>query len=208
MNTVAEEILRFWFGTSDVHATVEKREVWFKSTPEFDAELIEKFSQVHERAAQGELDHLEDNPRDCVALVIALDQFPRNIYRRTAKAFQSDSKARLIAHQALARGFDMEISVEARKFFYLPLIHSELLSDQEVAVEKYQVFDDEMSLKSALGHRDAIRRFGRFPHRNEAMGRTNTPEEETYLETPPTWGMTAAEAAQLEANTRDPSAQR
>lgn len=208
MNAVAEEILRFWFGTSDVYGNVEKREVWFKSTPEFDAELIERFSPVHERAAQGALDHFQDNPPDCVALVIALDQFPRNIYRGSAKAFQADSKACLIAHQALARGLDMEISVEARKFFYLPLVHSELLSDQEVAVEKYHVFDDERSLDSALGHRDVIRRFGRFPHRNEAMGRTNTPEEETYLQTPPTWGMTAAEAAEHETNARDPNAQR
>ncbi|MGB0632773.1 MAG: DUF924 family protein, partial [Alphaproteobacteria bacterium] len=88
--------------------------------------------------------------------------------------------------------------LEPRKFFYLPLVHSERLADQELAVDKYRNFDDEKSMQSAIGHRDAIQRFGRFPHRNKVLGRENTPEEEEYLKIPPTWGMTRAEAEERE----------
>jgi len=195
MDTIAKDILTFWFGTADLKADIEKRDLWFKSTPEFDAELIEKFTHVHERAAAGELDHFRDTAEGCLALVISLDQFPRNIYRGSGQAFHTDKKACALSHYALAEEFDNTLSIEPRKFFYLPLVHSETLSDQEIAVEKYRVFDDEKSLKSAIGHRDAIQRFGRFPHRNKCLGRVSTAEEEEYLEIPPTWGMTAAEAA-------------
>jgi uncharacterized protein (DUF924 family) len=198
MHPIAEEILTFWFGTVDLTADIQKRDVWFKSTPEFDAELIENFSECHERAAAGEFDHFRETAAHCLALIVALDQFPRNIYRGSAKAFHTDEKACAISHHALAQGFDTHIGLEPRKFFYLPLVHSEKLSDQELAVEKYRAFDDEKSLKSSIGHRDAIRQFGRFPHRNSILSRTNTPEEDEYLKTPPTWGMTAAEAAENE----------
>lgn len=199
MHPLTNDILNFWFGTTDLIAPIEKREIWFKSTPEFDAALVERFSHAHEQAAAGDLDHLRDNAVDCVALVISLDQFPRNIYRGTGKAFESDPKAREISHHALAQGFDDALTLEARKFFYLPLVHSEDIADHNISVEKYQAFDDPKSLTSAIGHREAIARFGRFPHRNKVLGRTNTPEEEEYLKIPPTWGMTAAEAAARDA---------
>ena len=198
MHKIAEDILTFWFGTADMTADIERNDLWFKSTPEFDSELIEKFEAVHERAAAGELDGFQETPEECVALVISLDQFPRNIYRGSGKAFHTDNKACAISHLALAREYDAAISVEARKFFYLPLVHSERLADQNLAVEKYRAFDDEKSMQSAVGHRDAILRFGRFPHRNKGVGRDNTPEEDEYLKIPPTWGLTKAQAEERE----------
>ena len=198
MHKIAEDILTFWFGTADMTADIERNDLWFKSTPEFDSELIEKFAAVHERAAAGELDGFQETPEECVALVISLDQFPRNIYRGSGKAFHTDNKACAISHLALAREYDAAISVEARKFFYLPLVHSERLADQNLAVEKYRAFDDEKSMQSAVGHRDAILRFGRFPHRNKVVGRDNTPEEDEYLKIPPTWGLTKAQAEERE----------
>jgi uncharacterized protein (DUF924 family) len=198
MDPITKDILTFWFGTADMQATIEKRDIWFKSTPEFDAKLIDRFTGIHERAAAGELDYLRDTPEGCLSLVISLDQFPRNIHRGSGQAFHTDEKACTLSHFALGEGFDSAISLEPRKFFYLPLVHSENLPDQEIAVEKYQAFDDEKSLASAIGHRDAIARFGRFPHRNKCLSRTSTPEEEEYLKTPPTWGMTKAEAEEQE----------
>ena len=184
MDKTAKDILTFWFGTTDMSADIEKNDLWFKSTPEFDAALIDRFEAVHERAAAGDLDHLRDTPAECLALVISLDQFPRNIYRGTGKAFHTDAKACAESHFALESGHDKALSLEPRKFFYLPLVHSENLADQDMAVEMYRNFDDEKSMQSAIGHRDAIRQFGRFPHRNEVLGRTSTPEEKDYLAQP------------------------
>lgn len=198
MDKIAQDILTFWFGSADMQADIGKRDVWFKSTPEFDSELIERFTGTHERAAAGQLDHLKETPEECLALVISLDQFPRNIYRGSGEAFHTDPKACALAHHALERNFDAALSLEPRKFFYLPLVHSENLGDQDAAVEKYQAFDDEKSLASSMGHRDAIQQFGRFPHRNKVLGRANTPKEEEYLKIPPTWGMTKAEAEERE----------
>ncbi|MEE2996209.1 MAG: DUF924 family protein [Pseudomonadota bacterium] len=198
MDSIAKEILKFWFGTINLSDDIPKNDLWFKSTPEFDNDLIQRFENVHERAAAGGLDHLRETPEECLALVISLDQFPRNIYRGTKKAFHTDHAACEISHFALARAYDEPLSSQPRKFLYLPLQHSESLTDQEMSVEKYQSLDDEKSMHAAIGHRDAIRQFGRFPHRNKVLGRENTPEEEEYLKIPPTWGMTKAEAEQQE----------
>ena len=132
------------------------------------------------------------------SLVIALDQFPRNIFRGTPRAFASDAKAREIARTALERGHDEGLGPSFKAFFYLPFEHSERLADQERAVALYEGLGEERPLEAALGHRDAIRRFGRFPHRNEVLGRENTPEEAEYLKAPPSWGLTAAEFAEWE----------
>ncbi|MEK9645122.1 MAG: DUF924 family protein [Alphaproteobacteria bacterium] len=198
MNPIAEEILTFWFGTTDLSADIEKRDVWFKSTPEFDAALTERFESVHRRAAAGELDHLMETLEDCVALAISLDQFPRNIYRGTPRAFEADPKARTVTRHALNRGYHEAVSARPRQFLILPLVHSEELDDQHLAVELYATLDDPKSLEGAKGHRDAIARFGRFPHRNKVLGRASTPEEDEYLRFPPTWGMTKAEAEERE----------
>lgn len=198
MDPIAREILIFWFGTDDVSAPIERRDVWFKSTPDFDRHIAETFSDVHERAAAGNLDRLMETAAECVALAIALDQFPRNLFRGSARAFLADPKAREVAREAIARGHDREVAPQPRRFFYLPFVHSEILEDQDLAVELNRPIADERTFNSIVAHRDAIARFGRFPHRNEVLGRPNTPEETVYLEDPPTWGMTAAEAAELE----------
>jgi uncharacterized protein (DUF924 family) len=194
MDPIAEEILTFWFGTTDLTADIEKQDVWFKSTPEFDAILTERFETVHLRAAAGDLDHLMGTPAECIALAISLDQFPRNIYRGTPKAFDADARARTVTRHGLESGYHEAVTARPRQFLILPLVHSEELDDQHLAVELYATLDDPKSLEGAKGHRDAIAQFGRFPHRNKVLGRTNTPEEDEYLKIPPTWGMTKAEA--------------
>lgn len=198
MDPIAEDILTFWFETTDLSADHEKRQVWFRSTPEFDGHLIENYTAIHERAAAGDLDHLMENAEDCLTLIIALDQFPRNIFRGTARAFASDPKARDVARHALERGYDQIFSRWPKTFAYLPFEHSEELADQERALELYLSLDNEESVKSAIAHHGAIKRFGRFPHRNAVVGRQNTPEEEEYLKDPPLWGKTAAEVEEAE----------
>jgi len=198
MDPLAKDILNFWFETTDLSANFEKRAVWFRATPEFDGQLITQYAGVHEQAASGALDHFKNSAEECLALIMSLDQFPRNIFRGTARAFATDAKAREIARHALGRGYDRNFSHWPRTFCYLPFEHSEDLADQERALVLYQSLDSEDSMKSAIGHHDAIRRFGRFPHRNEVMGRRNSPEEEEYLRDPPLWGKTAAEIEALE----------
>ncbi len=198
MQSLSQDILTFWFGTTDLSAEMEKRQVWFKSTPEFDAELIGNYTEISEQALSGKLDHLTETPEDCLTLILALDQFPRNIFRGYARAFDSDQKAREIARLAIERGYDKGYARWPRTFAYLPFEHSENMEDQELALALYKSFVDDDSLKAAIGHHEAIQRFGRFPHRNEVLGRENTPEEVEYLKEPPLWGKTAAEAAELE----------
>lgn len=198
MDPLASDILTFWFGGTDLAAEMARREIWFRSTPEFDAELARRYGDVHERAGGGAFDHLAVNPADCLALVLLLDQVPRNIHRGSPRAFGTDAKAREIARIALDREHDRGLSTWHRLFFYLPFEHSEDLADQDRACALYETVGDERAYRSALDHRDAIRRFGRFPHRNTVLGRESTPEEETYLQDPPLWGKTAAEVAEIE----------
>ncbi len=199
MDPLSREILTFWFGTVDLSVEMEKRQVWFRATPEFDRHLVDHYTGVHERAAAGELDHFKRTREDCLTLIMALDQFPRNIYRGTPRAFATDPKAREIAGYALEAGYDQGLARWPRTFIYLPFEHSELMADQERALILYRSLGNEDSMRAATGHHDAIKRFGRFPHRNAVMGRPNTPEEEEYLRDPPLWGKTATEAAELEA---------
>ena len=199
MDPLSREILTFWFGTLDLSDEMEKRQVWFRATPEFDRYLVEHYTEVHERAAAGKLDHFKRTREDCLTLIMALDQFPRNIYRGTPRAFATDAKAREVAGYALEQGYDQGLARWPRTFFYLPFEHSERLADQERALVLYGSLGNEDSMRAAVGHHAAIKRFGRFPHRNVVLGRPNTPEEEEYLKDPPLWGKTAAEAAELEA---------
>ena len=199
MEPLSREILTFWFGTLDLGVEMEKRQVWFRATPEFDRYLVDHYTGVHERAAAGDLDRLKQTAEDCLVLIMALDQFPRNIYRGTPRAFATDAKAREVAVHALDMGYDRGFSRWPRTFIYLPFEHSERLTDQERALVLYGSLGNEDSMRAAVGHHAAIKRFGRFPHRNAVLGRPNTPEEEAYLEDPPLWGKTAAEAAELEA---------
>ena len=129
MHPVAEDILKFWFETTDLSASFERRQVWFRSTPEFDAEIARRYTAIHERAASGAFDVFVESQAECLALVISLDQFPRNIFRGTPRAFGSDAKAREIARAAVDRGYDEGLCAAFRVFFYLPFEHSEILAD-------------------------------------------------------------------------------
>ena len=193
-----EDILVFWFKTLDLKNPVEKRDVWFRSTPKFDREIRYHFLHAHETALAGDFDNLKDKPSGCLALTILLDQFSRNIFRHSAKAYAADSKARNFAHYAIEKKYDKDISQWHRAFFYLPFEHSENLKDQNLSVDLFSALGIESALEAAKEHRQVIMRFGRFPHRNEALGRKNTPAEEFYLKDPPPWGKTKTELEQIQ----------
>jgi uncharacterized protein (DUF924 family) len=159
---------------------------WFAHNPAFDDAIRLRFEPVHHAAARGAYAAWEANAEGALALLLLLDQFPRNLYRGTAHAFATDPLARAIARRALNAGRDQDIEPALRPFFYLPFEHSEALEDQDSAVALFEAHDaatgDVDSLKYAVMHRDIIRRFGRFPHRNAALGRVSTPEELAFLE--------------------------
>jgi len=159
---------------------------WFARSDAFDAAIRLKFEPVHMAAARGKYDGWAADPEGALALVILLDQFPRNLYRGGGHAFATDGKARAIAKAAIAAGHDRQVDAALRGFFYLPYEHSESLADQETGIALYEALQaetgDTEGLKWALLHRDIIARFGRFPHRNPALGRTTTPAEQAFLD--------------------------
>ena len=155
---------------------------WFKKDENFDAEIRRRFLHSHEAAVGGELTGWEGNAEGALALLILLDQFPRNMFRGSARMFASDPQARSIAAGSITRGFDAEVAKTMRGFFYLPFMHSENLDDQLRAVAFYKAIDDADGLKWAEEHAGIVRRFGRFPHRNAVLGRATSPEEQTFLE--------------------------
>ena len=155
---------------------------WFEKDTAFDDDIRQRFLGQHEDAAAGKLSGWETTAEGALALLILLDQFPRNMFRGKARAFASDPLARAIAAGALVRGFDAQAPDGMRGFFYLPFEHSENLADQERAVAFYKASGDADGLKWAELHADIIRRFGRFPHRNAALGRASTPEERAFLD--------------------------
>jgi len=155
---------------------------WFKKAVAFDEAIRLKFEPTHHRAARGEYDAWAETPEGALALLILLDQFPRNLYRNSAHAFATDPKARSIALAAIEKGFDRQVESLMRNFFYLPFEHSEDLADQDYGVVLCAETGEPDDLKWARLHRDIIARFGRFPHRNAALGRTTTPEEQEFLD--------------------------
>ena len=152
---------------------------WFKKSPEFDAEIRTRFEALHHAAARRELDGWADTAEGSLALLLLLDQFPRNMFRASAHAFATDPLARMFAERALAAGFARQVAPELRNFFHLPFEHSEALADHDRAVA---LAVDADALKWAEIHRHIIVRFGRFPHRNAALGRATTPEEQAFLD--------------------------
>ncbi len=157
-------------------------EQWFRKDEGFDLTIRSIFLPLHEAAARGELAAFGESPEGALALVILLDQFPRNMFRGSAHAFATDPLARVVAKQALAGGFDQATDELMRPFFYLPFMHSELPADQDYCVRLYEVFGDETLLRHAEAHRDIIVKFGRFPHRNRALGRDTTSAELEFLD--------------------------
>jgi uncharacterized protein (DUF924 family) len=157
-------------------------ERWFNKNAAFDKEIRERFFDSYEAAAAGKLSDWEQSAQGALALLILLDQFPRNMFRGDARAFATDPLARAITAGAIIRGFDSQVPKELRSFFYLPFEHSEDLADQERCIALNKATGDADGLKWAEIHADIIRRFGRFPHRNAALGRTTTPEEQAFLD--------------------------
>ena len=189
-----EEVLRFWFdGVADrAEAIADRSRIWFQVDPDFDRLCRERFGALHERAARGELDEWQETARGALALVIVLDQFSRNIHRGTGAAFACDERALACCLRARRRGFDEALRPVERMFLYMPFQHTEDRERQEESVEVWKALAAgvdaalaghfEGSIEHAREHRDIVRRFGRFPHRNAALGRESTPEERQYLD--------------------------
>jgi uncharacterized protein (DUF924 family) len=179
-----DEIFRFWFGNGADAKAREK--LWFSADPEFDRLCTTRFLTDHEKATAGSLDHWQKAARSCLALVLLLDQFPRNMFRNTPRAFASDEKAREVGRHALDCGFDRELPPLQRVFFYMPLEHSEDLTDQKESLRVQRELAEESPdcagfVKYAEEHYKTIERFGRFPHRNAILGRPSTPQEIAFL---------------------------
>jgi uncharacterized protein (DUF924 family) len=182
----ARALLDFWFGPPGDPDRFRHRRIWFRSTPEFDEAVRCGFAEDHERAVAGAFAPWEGSAGSTLALVLLLDQVPRNIFRSTPRAFSSDAQALAMAQHALARGFDQAVPAAWRVFFYLPFEHSEELADQQRGIALLETLPP-VPGRSGDGHMsrlhlEIIERFGRFPHRNPILGRASTPEELAFLE--------------------------
>jgi len=192
----AESILEFWFGSEadDVLAAKQQAKMWWKKSPQVDHEIRERFADLLDMAADGKLDDWLAEPRTRLALIILADQFSRNMYRDTARAFAFDRFAQTWCKSGLDSAADRQLRPIERVFFYLPLEHSESLPDQQRSVALYKELVDtvpdehrelfEGYLQFAERHRDIVQRFGRFPHRNAILGRESTEAEIAFLRQP------------------------
>ncbi|MET0071741.1 MAG: DUF924 family protein [Candidatus Thiodiazotropha sp.] len=169
-----DQLIDFWF--SD-----RVRPLRFKSTAEFDREIRDLYFSLWQRAQRGELEQWKTSKEGCLALVILLDQFPLHMFRGQAEAFATEQQSRDVADQAIEAGFDRQMPAAWRAFLYLPFMHSESLADQDRSVALFAAAGLESNLKWAKHHRELIRRFGRFPHRNEILGRESSADEIDYL---------------------------
>lgn len=172
----ARRILDFWFG--EIPAAR-----WFSADPAFDDELRRRFQDLWQEARAGRLDDWKEEAEGALALVLLLDQFPRNMFRGRPEAYATDERARRVVEHAVGNGFDLALLPERRQFLYMPLMHSERLADQErcVAFIGERLGKEHFSYPFAVRHRDVIARFGRFPARNKALSRETTPEEAEFL---------------------------
>ena len=184
MNPRVDDILQFWFGPGNQPR--EDRRVWFVADPGFDKMCADEFLQDYQRAAAGQLDDWKSEPLGMLALILLLDQFPRNLFRGSARAFATDAVACANAREAIAKRFDLTLEPIERSFIYMPFMHAENLEDQDESVRLFRSLTDHASDRNSnLGyaehHREVIRRFGRFPHRNAILARPSTPAEEEFL---------------------------
>ena len=182
----ANDILTFWFGAAADRG--KSRDDWFQKNPSFDDAIRARFLPLYEHAAAGHLLEWMQNAVDCLALILLLDQFPRNMFRNSYRAFAADHLAREAARHALTSEFDRELMPVERMFLYLPLEHSESLADQEQCLTLMKALDAFPETRDmhvwAEKHRVIIERFGRFPHRNVLLSRPSTPEEVDFLKQP------------------------
>ena len=172
--TTPAEVLAFWRAAGP--------DKWYEKDEAFDAAIRARFLDTYETAAASRLAAWEDDAEGALALLIVLDQFPRNMFRGGSRSFAADPLARAVADRAIARGFDKLYVPPERRFFYLPFTHSENLADQERCVALNRAAADDEGVKWAELHADIIRRFGRFPHRNRMLGRATTPDEQAFLD--------------------------
>jgi uncharacterized protein (DUF924 family) len=181
-----EEILEFWFGRPGTAGYGSTRDVWFRKDDLFDASISERFSAAITSALAGGFADWT-SPRGVLARIVLLDQFTRNVFRATPRAFAGDALARSLAEDAVARGADRELIAVERWFMYMPLVHAEVMSAQEQALSLFRRLRDETGLAEPLvwaeRHAQTIQRFGRFPHRNAILGRDSTPDELAFLST-------------------------
>ncbi len=168
------EILEFWFSE-------EVKSLWFNSTTEFDDQLSNRYEKTWGLARAGQYDHWEQEPQGALALVIILDQFPLNMFRDNARQYSTEAHARKIAQRAIEAGLDERLTPAQKAFLFLPFMHSESLEDQDISIALYEKNGLEDNLRFANHHRDVIKRFGRFPHRNNVLGRESSAEEIEYL---------------------------
>lgn len=169
-----EDIIRFWYSES-----VQER--WFKSTPVFDEQIKSLYEPLWLAAAEGGYNHWKSSAEGCLALCIVLDQFPLNMYRNQVKSFSTEAQSIVVAKYAVDSGFDLQLPKEQLAFLYMPLMHSENLQDQTLSVELFTNAGLESNARFAQHHRDIVKRFGRFPHRNNILGRDSSAEEMAYL---------------------------
>jgi uncharacterized protein (DUF924 family) len=181
----AQAFLDFWFGAADHPDRYRHRQIWFRSTPQFDAAVLANFADDHEQAAAHALADWAAAALSTLALVMLLDQVPRNIFRSTPRAFASDALALAAAKRALDRGFDQAVPAAWRLFFYLPFEHSEVLADQQRGLDLLLALPPVEGRKGdgkmTRLHLEIVERFGRFPHRNAILGRPSTDEELAFL---------------------------
>jgi uncharacterized protein (DUF924 family) len=183
----AGEVLEFWFGREGDPEYGQFRNEWFRKDPEFDATVTKKFADLYEEAAAGELDDWRETAESCLALVIVLDQFPRNMFRGDGRAHAEDGRALGASKYAVEHALDRELPAFQRMFLYMPFMHSESVEDQRRSVELFERLSGEEGapdvVSYAVAHKDIVERFGRFPHRNGILGRETTPEEVVFLTT-------------------------
>ena len=169
------DIIGFWFGEPMCRH-------WFRATNDLDRKIRERFEGLWRQAADRGLAEWQQTAEGCLALAIVLDQFPLNMYRGDARSYATEARSIEIALKAVDRGFDCQLPVEQRAFLYMPLMHSENLAHQDASVRLFEQAGLVSNARFARHHRELIRRFGRFPHRNETLGRDSTPEELAYLD--------------------------
>ncbi|NJL67954.1 MAG: DUF924 domain-containing protein [Microcoleus sp. SM1_3_4] len=184
----AREILDFWFDKADSPEFGKSQKKWFEKNLDFDSEVRSRFLSQYELAVSGQLDSWQDSPQECLAFIILLDQFSRNMFRGTPQAFAADDRALIAAEKAVKNQFDRELLPVQRWFIYLPFEHSENLAHQQKSVELFSQLgsdsDSQMVIDYAKRHLEVIARFGRFPHRNQILGRETTLEEAEFLKQP------------------------
>ena len=170
----AKAVLEFW-----QEAGPKK---WFVKDDGFDKAIWTRFGELHKRACKGALAHWQGEAENALALILVLDQFSRNMFRNDARAFTQDAMGLKTAKASIATGFDQAVLPSLRQFFYMPLMHSESIIDQQACVHLFHELGQPEGLKFAILHRDIIARFGRFPHRNKVLKRKTTPLEERFLD--------------------------